>query len=300
MPAIDHDEVARLLAVYSLDALPADEVAEVEEHLADCARCQAELASLREVASLLGNSGATSPEGTWDRIARELWVQTATSTKSSPRTILGISGAPGASSASGTSAPSATSSSPATAVSSAAASAEPGIVALPVPAERAPGRSRRVAAWRVAAVALVAAFVAIVGVLSFRVVNLDNRVNQLQSALGEHGTGQLVALALADPAHRSVELTTKGSSQHAVIVILPDGSAYWVTDDLGALPPGHTYQLWALSSGKVVSLGVLGREPHNVAFIVEIPMSELMVTAEPVGGVPAPTTPVLLSGSLSE
>jgi anti-sigma-K factor RskA len=73
-----------------------------------------------------------------------------------------------------------------------------------------------------------------------------------------------------------------------------------VTDDLGALPPGRTYQLWALSSGKVVSLGVLGRAPQNVAFIVEIPMSELMVTAEPAGGVPAPTTPVLLSGALSE
>ena len=59
MLPVDHDEFSRLLAVYSLDALPADEVPEVEDHLADCARCQAELASLRDVASLLGNSGAT-------------------------------------------------------------------------------------------------------------------------------------------------------------------------------------------------------------------------------------------------
>jgi len=29
-------------------------------------------------------------------------------------------------------------------------------------------------------------------------------------------------------------------------------------------------------------------------------MTELMVTAEPTGGVPVPTTPVLVSGSLSE
>jgi len=294
MPAIDHDEVSRLLAVYSLDALPADEVPEVEDHLADCARCQAELASLRDVASLLGNSGATSPEGIWDRIARELWTQTATSHRSSPLATLGGSSSPGA---------------PIAQESSAASGAEttspppgagPGIVVLPAPAERAPGRSKRMRVWRVAAVALVAAVMAIVGVLSFRVVNLDNRVNQLQSALGQHGAGQLVALALADPAHRSVELTTKGSSLHAEIVLLPDGSAYWVADDLVALPPGHTYQLWALSSGKVISLGVLGRAPHNVAFIVEIPMTELMVTAEPTGGVPVPTTPVLVSGSLSE
>ena len=95
-----------------------------------------------------------------------------------------------------------------------------------------------------------------------------------------------------------MELTTKGSSLHAEVVLLPDGRAYWVDDNLTALPPGHTYQLWALSSGKVVSLGVLGRTPENVAFLVEIPMSELMVTAEPTGGVPAPTTPVLVAGSL--
>jgi Anti-sigma-K factor rskA len=267
MPPISHDEMSRLLAVYSLDALPPDEVPEVEDHLADCARCQAELASLRDVAGLLGNSGATSPEGTWDRIANEIWAQTATPAS--------------------------------TVVTSLPASAERDIPVAPAHTGRTARRSRREVVWRSAALGLVAACLAIVAVLSFRVVNLDNRVNQLQSALGQHGAGQLVALALADPAHQSVALTTKGSTSRAEIVFLPDGRAYWVGDNLAGLPPGHTYQLWALSSGKVVSLGVLGREPHNVAFVVEIPMTELMVTAEPVGGVPTPTTPVLVSGPLS-
>jgi Anti-sigma-K factor rskA len=271
MAPINHDEISRLLAVYSLDALPPDEVPEVEDHLADCARCQAELASLRDVAGLLGNSGAVSPEGMWDRIAREIRAQTTTAT--SP-----------ASAGPATSAP---------------APGRQDLTALPAQAGRTAGRPRRQLVWRAAAFGLVAAFLTVVAVLSFRVVNLDNRVNQLQSALAQHGAGQLVALALADPAHRTLELGTKGSSLHAEIVFLPDGRAYWVDDNLGGLPAGHTYQLWALSSGKVVSLGVLGRTPHNVAFVVEAPMTELMVTAEPAGGVPAPTTPVLLAGPLS-
>ncbi len=284
MPRIDHDEFSQLLAVYSLDALPPDEVPEVEDHLATCARCQAELASLRDVASLLGNSGATSPEGTWDRIVGELWAQTATSTQTGPEQPTGLRQLTGAGQQTG-------------AGEQAGAGQAAGAPPL-ADGRRTGSRYRSERAWRAAAVALVAAFLAIVGVLSFRVVNLDHRVGQLQSALGQNGTGQLVALALADPAHRRVELTTKGSSLHAEVVLLPDGRAYWVDDNLTALPPGHTYQLWALSSGKVVSLGVLGRTPENVAFLVEIPMSELMVTAEPTGGVPAPTTPVLVAGSL--
>jgi hypothetical protein len=63
--------------------------------------------------------------------------------------------------------------------------------------------------------------------------------------------------------------------------------------------PGHTYQLWALTSGKVVSLGVLGPDPRNVPFRVEPAMTLLMVTAEPAGGTPVPTNPVVAQGAVS-
>jgi anti-sigma-K factor RskA len=82
-------------------------------------------------------------------------------------------------------------------------------------------------------------------------------------------------------------------------VVLPDGTAYWVGDDFAVLPAGRTYQLWALASGKVVSLGVLGPDPHDVPFRVEPTMTLLMVTAEPAGGAPVPTTPVLAQGAVS-
>ncbi len=260
MAVLDHDGISELLATYALDALPPDEAALVEEHLADCPRCQDELASLREVAALLAVSEARPPEGLWDRIAVELTA----SLPSNPSLPSGAS--------------------------------PPG---TPPPEVRPIGPARRKRAWRVAAAGLAAAVLAVLGVLSYRAVNLDNRVGQLQSALGQHGPSQQVALALADPAHQTVQLTAKGSSVHAKVVLLPDGRAYWVTDNLDALPPGRTYQLWALASGKVVSLGVLGRSPEYVPFRVERTMTLLMVTAEPTGGVPAPTTPVLIAGPVT-
>jgi anti-sigma factor RsiW len=252
MAVLDHDAVSEMLAIYAVDALPPDEAASVEEHLADCPRCQDELASLREVAALLAVSAVSDagpPAGIWDRIAVDL----------------------------------------------AASPANP----PPLPAVRPIGSARRARARRAAAVGLVAALLAVLGVLSYRAVNLDNRVGQLQSALGQHGPSQQVALALADPAHRSVQLTAPSSSAHANVVLLPDGRAYWVDDNLAALPPGRTYQLWALASGKVVSLGVLGRSPENIPFRVERTMTQLMVTAEPTGGVPAPTTAVLMAGPVT-
>ena len=249
MAGIDHDQMSELLAAYALDALPPDEAALVEEHLADCARCQSELASLRELAGQLGGPAAAVPEGLWERIASQLAAPSARSAE-----------------------------------------------VLPGPT---PGAWRWGRAWRIAALGVAAALLAVLGVLSYRVVNLDHRVGQLQTALSQHGPSQQVALALANPANRTVNLTGKTSSLYAEVVYLPDGRAYWVDDNLGRLPPGRTYQMWALSSGKVVSLGVLGPAPSDVAFRVERTMTQLMVTAEPTGGVPAPTTPVLVAGPLT-
>lgn len=68
-----HHEIEALLGAYALDAVAADEARLVEEHLAECPRCRAEVAAHREVAALL-TSGSTEavPDGVWDRIAGEL------------------------------------------------------------------------------------------------------------------------------------------------------------------------------------------------------------------------------------
>ena len=71
-----HDEIEEMLGVYALDALDAQERQEVDDHLASCPRCRAELAAHREVAALLGNpvgdAPAIAPEDVWDRIASSL------------------------------------------------------------------------------------------------------------------------------------------------------------------------------------------------------------------------------------
>lgn len=67
-----HDDIAELLGAYALDAVDADEAAEVEAHLATCPRCAAEVADHREVAAMLAHTGAPAPEGLWTRISASL------------------------------------------------------------------------------------------------------------------------------------------------------------------------------------------------------------------------------------
>ncbi|WP_421119250.1 anti-sigma factor domain-containing protein [Aquihabitans daechungensis] len=67
-----YDEFSDLLGAYALDAVDPDERERIELHLTDCPRCRAEVAEHREVAAYLSHTGATAPEGVWDRIASEL------------------------------------------------------------------------------------------------------------------------------------------------------------------------------------------------------------------------------------
>jgi anti-sigma-K factor RskA len=69
---MSHDEASELLSAYALDAVEPDEHAQLEEHLATCPRCRAELDGLREVAGFLGNSVEPLPEGLWSSISSRL------------------------------------------------------------------------------------------------------------------------------------------------------------------------------------------------------------------------------------
>src|SRR5688500_3902904 len=58
MRASDHERIQDLLGVYAADAVDADEAAEVESHLFDCAECAAEVEEHRETLALLAPSAA--------------------------------------------------------------------------------------------------------------------------------------------------------------------------------------------------------------------------------------------------
>jgi anti-sigma factor RsiW len=79
---MDHEEIETLLGAYALDAVDPDEARAIEEHLATCPRCRAELAAHLEVATLLGNTGSEAPHGLWDRIADQLDESTVVASSS--------------------------------------------------------------------------------------------------------------------------------------------------------------------------------------------------------------------------
>ena len=60
-----HEEASELLGAYALHAVEPEEHTQLEEHLATCPRCRAELDGLREVAGFMGNSVESLPEGLW-------------------------------------------------------------------------------------------------------------------------------------------------------------------------------------------------------------------------------------------
>ncbi|HUY06551.1 MAG TPA: anti-sigma factor [Acidimicrobiales bacterium] len=142
-----------------------------------------------------------------------------------------------------------------------------------------------------------AAAIVVIALLSAQVFNLTSRVHaQSTNALGMNAA---VNSVLAHP-HRSILLTSSTHDVDATVIFGSDGNAYWVSSNLARLPVSKTYQLWALvGNAKVVSLGVLGANPkHPSAFRIEPQMHELMVTIEPAGGNPGPTTRVILSAMM--
>lgn len=159
------------------------------------------------------------------------------------------------------------------------------------------GARRRRSRTLLAPVLAIAAAITVISLLSAQVANLSSQVHsQNTSALGMNAA---VNSVLAHP-HRSVLLTSSTPDVGATVIFGSDGNAYWVDSNLAQLPASKTYQLWALvGTAKVVSLGVLGANPkHPSAFRIEPQMHKLMVTVEPDGGNPGPTTPVILSASI--
>jgi len=162
---------------------------------------------------------------------------------------------------------------------------EPPALAPVVP----PSRGRRLALVSIFG-AVAAALILVVGLLTAKVSNLDNQFNSLKHQA-------TVSSVILSP-HKTVQLTSTPAGWSVEAVISPSGDGYIINPSMPVLGRSQTFQLWALSRGKVVSLGVLGRHPNGAAIRVEPTMTVLMITAEPVGGTPAPTSPVLVRGNL--
>lgn len=247
---MNHSDIELLLGAFALDAVEPDEAAQVQAHLLECPRCQAEVASHRELAAMLGTSSAEPPPELWDKIA----VAIATGDAPSP-TI------------------------------------QPVPPAGPRPV---PFRPRRRLGWA----ATLAAAAAAIAVLAVEVGHLSGQVSSLRSAVSQLGLAGTAARVEAGP-HRTIELTSARLGRAGSIVVAPDGSAYWTWSSLPQLASSNTYQLWGLTRGQPVSLGLIGSDPHTYSgFRLEGDVTQVMVTAEPEGGTVKPTTPVVAQGTV--
>ena len=260
------EEIEELLGAYALDAVDPEERVLVEEHLASCPRCRAELADHLAVAALLGNTGAPAPAGVWSRIVDSL---------EEPPPALRLSVAPLDST---------------TPRSPRDEGASPGDRAPGVPLTGGRWRPRRVL-W----LAVAAAAALIVG-LGAVVVHQDRRLDRMQREVAAgRGLESVVVDAMADPANHTMTLTSpSGEDMSATAVMTTEGTGYLMTTSMPALPDDRTYQLWGQNGDQVISLGVLGPQPHLAAFPISEELTGLAITEEVQGGVPSSSNPALL------
>jgi hypothetical protein len=273
-PSSGHDEIRAALGAYALDAVDGPERDRIDGHLAGCPGCREELDALLDVAGRLGDTaGASAPPHVWEGIAASLAGTGAGEDPPGWVTIAGRLTRPD--------------------TGAAAVEARPAPPPAPGPA---PGRR-----WPLrAALALAAALMLVVAGLSLHAAQLQHRVTALGSG---NGLTRAEQAAQDAPGTRRVVLTAStvaGSPGPRVTVVLPRrGPGFVEAGTLGPLPGDRTYQLWGITDGAAVSLGVLGPHPGVAAVAVGGPApSELAITEEAAGGAPQPTSPPLVRGTV--
>ncbi len=114
--------------------------------------------------------------------------------------------------------------------------------------------------------------------------------DQIQALTQEGARARLLreaaAAALAGGA-RQVHLVTPDRAPVADAVVLADGTGYLIDTGAPTLPEGRTYQLWAVTGGQKLSLGVPGRDVDVLTFRVPEATDALALTVEENPGVVA-------------
>jgi hypothetical protein len=129
------------------------------------------------------------------------------------------------------------------------------------------------------------------------VVGAGNHVAQLRREMSL-SPNAAVRSALRAPGHEIVGLSGVNHLELARFVLDPDGRGYLLNSGLPALSSQSTYQLWGLINGQIISLGILGRSLHQVAFTVKGSprLARLGISIEPTGGSIQPSGRMLISG----
>jgi anti-sigma-K factor RskA len=163
--------------------------------------------------------------------------------------------------------------------------------------------SRRARLRRRAAVVVAGAAAVVVALLTVKVVQQGDRIDELGR---EARAGSVLAAAESasrDPRADRVALSSTDGALEARVVYLPGGEGFLLQSNLRALPPDRTYQLWALMGGsspeRPISAGVLGPDPAITAFRAHGPVVGFAITDEQSPGVVSPGSPPLIQGAVS-
>ena len=139
--------------------------------------------------------------------------------------------------------------------------------------------------------------------LGLQVARQQDRIDDLAAEMHRDPLQQQALAARASPDAHVIPLDAMSGSGNAEIVMLPDGTGYFMDHGLPALTGDATYQLWAkvgdASSARMVSLGVLGGDPGVSPFRLAAAPSMFEITREPASGSPTPGDTVVMRGVLS-
>jgi anti-sigma-K factor RskA len=180
---------------------------------------------------------------------------------------------------------------------------EPPRLATAPPAGVATLESRRSRlARRVAAVAAVAAAVLVVGTVTVKIVQQDDRIDELDREAEAGAVLAAAETASRDPSATRTAMASTDGTLEARVVRLPDGDGFLVENNLPALPSDRTYQLWALMGdaqpARPISAGVLGPDPGVSAFRAKGPVVGFAITDERAPGVVSSTNPAVVQGNV--
>ncbi len=156
--------------------------------------------------------------------------------------------------------------------------------------------------WPLRAVLAVAAVAILLALGSgWQALRLQHEVNRLNAASSGSAITTALQRTLLDPSTQRVTLTASSQpTALAEIVLSTSGQAFVVNRGLRPLTSHATYQLWGLTNGRAISLGVLGSSPSTVAIAVGSgsTMRTFAITVEPLGGVIVPDHQPIAAGTV--
>lgn len=293
------DDARSLLAAYALDAVDDDERRAVEDLVARDAAAAAELDDLRAVTAAIAATDEVAPPTTVRASVLEEVARTQQETVG-VGDRLGAGDGRGATDRSGTAdrlsgddAPAVDDRSraeePATSRSADASAGTEPARSAPTPdgsvVPLRPRRSRRTAAWGLAAAAAVVVGVAVPGVVAWQ---------QYDRAAQAQARADLLTELLTEPGATVLAGALTGGGEAVAVLTAARGAV--VVDGLPELDGDRVYQVWAMRDGVPVPAGFLDARSGSAAEVLTDyrPGDGVALSVEPEGGSAQPTTTPLV------